>query len=1172
MGHRKSQDRYPGLSKLSRDIKEKYCMRNEEFLPYDMLEELVKKESVLLAFQETPIEQDKREGLAAWVLKSGKRLFLILVLLTRNSEEQLSWLEDLKDGGIDDRALPLGFNKKTEPYYGFSLEEGADSAKRFHLFKDWEENNLHLFETHQWPLLAPIFGNSTKFRHQLDKRQPLPYLDEAKRPASSGFFGEVSRAEIHPAHIDSRRLLALGVLNLEPPYGIAIAIKKAKDNEDLYEYFDKETRNLKALQEIVSPHLIQPIAAYQRSSERCLIFPWADGGNLSKYWENSEKDRQDAGSLRWLVAQFVGLFSALKLLQEQNCRHGDLKPENILWFDMGLAAFHEKDADTKKRNWKGMSTMTPSGTSRYEPPEMDDTRDKDTSRSRQYDIWSMGCIIIELVIWLMYGYEGVRSFRNRTEHFWAKEPDRTGKMTYRVHDYVVSCFDVMGKQLRENGAYMTLLTLVRERLLVIDVSEDYISSPNHREIAKELHTSMLDIQQRCKSQDNYLTAVDLKYPSSEINASLYQGGPVSKKDERLAVPGASTSHPLYVKKNSQDSLDIQITVSGDYETHIPDGDKIPRLLLRAPTNDSTMDSLSIQETKLSDKQELISWDRIKHKDVALCSKCEKIDPNHLFLSKCNLSELELSSQACELCRLLLDSLYHYGNRPTKTVSLRQNGAVVGIEDGPNLLSIYVDPDMGPDIPEGAQLGLPKLLDQGSPEQFTLLKEWIKVCDETHENCRDSHDDGNNEVQYISAMPTRLIELGTTLRVVESASIEPSRYVALSHCWGKLSELERFCAFNGNIGHLKESINFNSLPKTFRDAITVARGIGINYLWIDSLCIIQDNKDDWEHELTKMGQVFSSAYCTIGASSSKSSLEGFLNSRKPRTCVEIGTPDKRTLYICPNIDDFHRDVDLGELNSRGWVLQERALSRRTIFYTSTQVYWECGAGVHCETLARLQNSKAAFLGDAKFPDSALEYYRDGRQMLVQDLYERYSRLAFTKNWDRPMAILGLQERLARAFKTQAAYGFFGTYFARLLLWKRRDSQRMTRIAQQPGSRYCMPTWSWLSKVGAIKYLDLKFQETNWAVKDFINPFKRSDSFSLGIAGAGKENYFEVSDLRCVRIGHDKIESDPENVEYHVLIIHEVSGLSKEGVYEYERVGVASLKLEHIASEGSWVDIR
>jgi hypothetical protein len=98
---------------------------------------------------------------------------------------------------------------------------------------------------------------------------------------------------------------------------------------------------------------------------------------------------------------------------------------------------------------------------------------------------------------------------------------------------------------------------------------------------------------------------------------------------------------------------------------------------------------------------------------------------------------------------------------------------------------------------------------------------------------------------------------------------------------------------------------------------------------------------------------------------------------------------------------------------------------------------------------LQSSKAALLGDANFPTSAVAHYKDGRQLLIQDLYERYSSLAFTEPADRSVAILGLQERLSRTFTTKAAHGLFEAYFARGLLWRRRDWQRMRRIAQPSG---------------------------------------------------------------------------------------------------------------------------
>lgn len=203
------------------------------------------------------------------------------------------------------------------------------------------------------------------------------------------------------------------------------------------------------------------------------------------------------------------------------------------------------------------------------------------------------------------------------------------------------------------------------------------------------------------------------------------------------------------------------------------------------------------------------------------------------------------------------------------------------------------------------------------------------------------------------MPIRLVEVADSIRLVDASTFEQCEYVALSHCWGALTAEERFCTYERNIEDLKRSIDFDMLPLTFRDAITVTRGIGVRYIWIDSLCIIQDDAEDWEKESRKMEQVFSNAYCTIGASSAKSSLEGFLNRKMSRPCVQIQTQTAGQLYICPAIDNFHQDVELGELNRRGWVLQERALSRRTIYYTSTQVYWECGGGVQCETLARLE---------------------------------------------------------------------------------------------------------------------------------------------------------------------------------------------------------------------------
>jgi hypothetical protein len=107
------------------------------------------------------------------------------------------------------------------------------------------------------------------------------------------------------------------------------------------------------------------------------------------------------------------------------------------------------------------------------------------------------------------------------------------------------------------------------------------------------------------------------------------------------------------------------------------------------------------------------------------------------------------------------------------------------------------------------------------------------------------------------------------------------------------------------------------------------------------------------ESMKMEEYFGSAYCTIAATSAKSSTEGFLIPRPAGQCVKVPGPLGAPLYVCNVIGDFRGDVEEGILNQRGWVLQERALSRRTIHFTTTQTYWECGIRVGCETLTKMR---------------------------------------------------------------------------------------------------------------------------------------------------------------------------------------------------------------------------
>lgn len=141
------------------------------------------------------------------------------------------------------------------------------------------------------------------------------------------------------------------------------------------------------------------------------------------------------------------------------------------------------------------------------------------------------------------------------------------------------------------------------------------------------------------------------------------------------------------------------------------------------------------------------------------------------------------------------------------------------------------------------------------------------------------------------------------------------------------------------------IEFDSLTKTFQDAITVARQLGIQYVWIDSLCIVQDDRREWVSEAKRMEFTFAGAYCVLAATLAEYS-DGFLR-RSPAHFTRLGNKAPYG-FVTKSGADFERDVEKGQLGARGWILQERALARRTIHFTEAQTYFECGSSIWCET--------------------------------------------------------------------------------------------------------------------------------------------------------------------------------------------------------------------------------
>jgi hypothetical protein len=237
--------------------------------------------------------------------------------------------------------------------------------------------------------------------------------------------------------------------------------------------------------------------------------------------------------------------------------------------------------------------------------------------------------------------------------------------------------------------------------------------------------------------------------------------------------------------------------------------------------------------------------------------------------------------------------------------------------------------------------------------MSIVQAWRDDCNKKHGCVRP-------DAQKF--VPKRLLHVSKdadSLRLVETVSMpQKAEYLALSHPWGEETKVNpHFRTTTGNYKDHLGCVPEFSLPKTFLDAIKVTRALGVEYIWIDSICIVQEGRDgDFDEQAPYMQDIYSSASAVIAATSAVNMASGFLEQEPHRVASVlssgVGTDEKRRLYVSSLVDDFHNDVLGAHLNSRGWVFQERALGRRTIHFARNQTYWECGKCFRCETLGSL----------------------------------------------------------------------------------------------------------------------------------------------------------------------------------------------------------------------------
>ncbi|TVY23381.1 hypothetical protein LHYA1_G007618 [Lachnellula hyalina] len=385
--------------------------------------------------------------------------------------------------------------------------------------------------------------------------------------------------------------------------------------------------------------------------------------------------------------------------------------------------------------------------------------------------------------------------------------------------------------------------------------------------------------------------------------------------------------------------------------------------------------------------------------------------------------------------------------------------------------------------------------------FDLSEKWVNSCLSTH-NSSCPHD-------ATASLPTRVLDVGTNgsskqVRLLETKGLE-GVWVALSHCWGRTA---RYVTETKTLQQRIEAIALSELPKTFLDAVIITQRLGYQYLWIDSLCILQDSNQDWLVESRQMQNYYSKSVLTIASDLASGDHESFLdNGRSPVVPLKIPFTAKNGtsashVYISNQVKTQGPDSPQTPLGVRGWTLQEDVLSPRTLHYTSAELAFECQRSRFAETDVTPQGyTDSDAMGSIKRfflkPESGFQdplvlkyptftkYYQPIQRWYR--LFEVYCTRLLTFESDRLAAIAGLAKEIQRQTTFSYKAGIWLENIHHGLLWA------VNGRGETP-DRYRAPSWSWAA-------LDMNFYWGNSTNPDFqlyMHSLWISDTNAGGVA--------------------------------------------------------------------------
>ncbi|KAI1412156.1 HET-domain-containing protein [Hypoxylon sp. FL1857] len=354
---------------------------------------------------------------------------------------------------------------------------------------------------------------------------------------------------------------------------------------------------------------------------------------------------------------------------------------------------------------------------------------------------------------------------------------------------------------------------------------------------------------------------------------------------------------------------------------------------------------------------------------------------------------------------------------------------------------------------------------GSEKSMQLICSWLEACSVQH---------GCGIQNLPPSLPSILLAVGNKhTHLVDAADQLRERYVALSYCWGP--EEQKTLLKKENKQQLFDDIPFENLDATVQDAVTVTRSLGFQYLWIDALCIVQDDKEAKAREITRMHEVYRNATVTLIPSRAAGVREGFLSKREsagstwPHCIFQFpyvdgdSTVPGRTVILAGNDFPAHQNDPWAE---RAWTLQEGLMSGRYVKFGAIQTTWSCH---HAKVQYRdndgwvpihntYRTTKPLLLNKAS---KIIKQFTSHGQIAHKDAWstwdeilEDFSRRHITYQSDRLPAISSIAREFAKGLKDTYICGLWKSRLHHDLLWRRTSTSKA--IKPQFNVR---PSWSW-----------------------------------------------------------------------------------------------------------------